>query len=143
VFQDPASSLDPRMTVEAIVREPLALHGLPDDVPSLLRKVELGPELLSRKPHQLSGGQAQRVALARALATRPSLLVLDEALSALDVSLQAQIANLLLDLRRALGIACLFITHDLRMASWLCDRTVRLSAPQRKPAAPQAPRRAP
>ena len=127
VFQDPASSLDPRMTVEAIVGEPLAVHRLPDDVPSLLRRVELGPELLSRRPHQLSGGQAQRVALSRALATRPSLLILDEALSALDVSLQAQMANLLLDLRRALGIACLFITHDLRLAAYLCDRTVVLS----------------
>ena len=130
VFQEPVNSLDPRMKVEAIVAEPLSIHGFPagrEQVVELLRTVELGPELLSRHPHQLSGGQAQRVALARALATRPSLLVADEALSALDVSLQAQMANLLLDLRRALGIACLFITHDLRMAGYLCDRIAVLA----------------
>jgi ABC-type glutathione transport system ATPase component len=133
VFQDPATSLDPRMEVGTIVAEPLALHGLArgqdrnDAVVRLLRMVELAPDLMSRHPHELSAGQAQRVALARALAPGPSLLIADEALSALDVSLQAQMANLLLDLRASLGIACLFITHDLRLASYLCDRVAVLS----------------
>jgi peptide/nickel transport system ATP-binding protein len=106
------------------------VHGLPrgqEEVLRLLRTVELGPELLHRYPHQLSGGQAQRVALARALASGPSLLVADEALSALDLSLRAQMANLLGDLRRTLGIACLFISHDLRLAAHLCDRIGVLS----------------
>jgi ABC-type glutathione transport system ATPase component len=130
VFQDPAGSLDPRWTVSAIVREPLAVHRLPrgpDAVLRLLRMVELGPELLERHPHQLSGGQAQRVALARALATSPSLLVADEVFSALDVSLRAQMANLLGSLRRSLGIACLFISHDLRLVAHICDRIGVLS----------------
>jgi peptide/nickel transport system ATP-binding protein len=121
------------MEVGTIVAEPLALHGLArgqdrnDAVVRLLRMVELAPDLMSRHPHELSAGQAQRVALARALAPGPSLLIADEALSALDVSLQAQMANLLLDLRASLGIACLFITHDLRLASYLCDRVAVLS----------------
>ncbi|HET9751694.1 MAG TPA: ATP-binding cassette domain-containing protein [Myxococcales bacterium] len=133
VVQDPATSLDPRMEVGAVVAEPLALHRLArgrarhDAVVRLLQTVGLAPELMSRRPHELSAGQAQRVALARALAPGPSLLIADEALSALDVSLQAQMANLLLDLRRSLGIACLFITHDLRLASYLCDRVCVLS----------------
>jgi len=133
VFQDPATSLDPRMTVSAVVGEPLAVHRLAqgtereETVLQLLRKVGLGPELLDRYPHELSGGQAQRVALARALATGPALLVADEALSALDVSLQAQMANLLRDLRASLSIACLYISHDLRFAAYLCDRIAVLS----------------
>lgn len=128
VFQDPASSLDPRWTVASLLSEPLAIHGLArgkerhPTLLRLLRMVELGPELLERHPHQLSGGQAQRVALARALASGPSLLIADEALSALDVSLQAQMVGLLRRLRRTLGIACLFISHDLRLAACLCDR---------------------
>ena len=133
VFQDPGSSLDPRWTVESIVGEPLAVHRLCSRrergaaVLRLLRTVDLGPELLGRHPHQLSAGQAQRVALARALATGPLLLIADEALSACDVSLQAQIVLLLRDLRRSLGIGCLFITHDLRLASCLCDRIAVLA----------------
>ena len=133
VFQDPGSSLDPRMTVAATIAEPLAVHGLAqrsqreESARRLLRTVELGPELLHRYPHELSAGQAQRVALARALATEPALLVLDEALSALDVSLQAQMANLLRALQRSSGIACLFISHDLRLAGYLCNRIGVLS----------------
>ncbi|HWE25592.1 MAG TPA: ATP-binding cassette domain-containing protein, partial [Myxococcales bacterium] len=128
VFQDPTTSLDPRKTVADAVAEPLEVHRLVparqrlERVTELLRRVGLAPELLGRYPHELSGGQAQRVALARALATSPALLVADEALSALDVSLRAQMARLLLDLRSSLGIACLFITHDLRLAAHLCDR---------------------
>lgn len=133
VFQDPGSSLDPRMTVAESVAEPLIVHRLArgplldERVRELLRQVELGPELSRRHPHELSGGQAQRVALARALATGPSLLVADEALSALDISLRAQMANLLVDLRRQLGLACLFVSHDLRLAAHLCDRIGVLS----------------
>ena len=133
VFQDPATSLDPRMTVSTAVAEPLAVHRLGhrnerrEKVLELLRRVGLGAELLDRYPHELSGGQAQRVAFARALATGPALLVADEALSALDVSLQAQMANLLRDLRASLSIACLYISHDLRFAAWLCDRIAVLS----------------
>jgi ABC-type glutathione transport system ATPase component len=144
VFQDPGSSLDPRMTVAEAVAEPLEVHRLVprrqtiDRVVELLGRVELGPELLDRYPHEISGGQAQRVALARALATNPALLVADEALSALDISLRAQMANLLADLRASLGIACLFVTHDLRLAAYLCDRIavlangviVRMGTPQ-------------
>ena len=133
VFQDAACSLDPRWTVRAILGEPLAVHRLARRrdreaaVPRLLRSVELGPELLERYPHQLSSGQAQRVALARALATGPALLVADEALSAIDVSLRAQLANLLSDVCRAHGIACVFISHDLRLAAGLCDRIAVIS----------------
>jgi ABC-type glutathione transport system ATPase component len=133
VFQDPANSLDPRMTVAASIAEPLVIHGLARGaglrarVAACLRQVELGLELLDRYPHELSGGQAQRVALARALATGPALLVADEALSALDVSLQAQMVNLLGDLRATLSVACLYISHDLRMAAHVCDRIAVLS----------------
>ncbi|HYR18551.1 MAG TPA: dipeptide/oligopeptide/nickel ABC transporter ATP-binding protein [Myxococcales bacterium] len=133
VFQDPAASLDPRMTVGESLAEPFEVHRLaapperPERVARLLQRVELGTELLQRYPHELSGGQAQRVALARALATGPALLVADEALSALDASLRAQMANLLLDLRATAGIACLLVTHDLRLAATLCDRIAVLA----------------
>jgi ABC-type glutathione transport system ATPase component len=133
VFQDPTTSLDPRMTVLSIVAEPLLVHGLErgraieERVVALLHRVELGQEILHRYPHELSGGQAQRVALARALAPSPALLVADEAFSAVDVSLQAQMVRLLCDLRRSSSIACLFISHDLRLAAFLCDRIAVLS----------------
>ncbi len=128
VFQDPASSLDPRSTVEKIIAEPLEIHtvGRPADrrsrIAGLLRTVQLPLDLLSRRPHELSAGQAQRVALARALATSPSMLIADEAFSAIDASLKAQMANLLLHLQRSLGLACIVITHDLRLAAFLCQR---------------------
>lgn len=133
VFQDPAASLDPRMTIAQSLAEPFEVHRLAarrghgEKLVQLLRRVELGPELLGRYPHELSGGQAQRVALARALATGPALLVADEALSALDVSLRAQMANLLLDLRASAGIACLLVSHDLRLVTAICDRVAVLA----------------
>jgi peptide/nickel transport system ATP-binding protein len=133
VFQDPATSLDPRMTVFSILAEPLIVHrlerrdSLEKRILGLLRQVDLGPEVLHRHPHELSGGQAQRVALARALAPSPALLVADEAFSAVDVSIQAQMANLLGELRRSASLACLFISHDLRFTAGLCDRIAVLS----------------
>ena len=131
VFQDPYSSLDPRMTNGAIVAEPLRLHGiakrgdaLEARVAELFDQVGLNPELRHRYPHELSGGQRQRVGLARALSVRPSLLIADEPVSALDVSVQASILNLLAELQEELGFACLFITHDLSIVEYFCDRVV-------------------
>lgn len=128
VFQDPYSSLDPRMTVGDIVAGPLRHHGIARGreadarVEEMLGLVGLRPQLARRYPHQLSGGMRQRVAIARALVLRPRLLVADEPLSALDASVQAATINLLVDLQRQLGFACLFITHDLSAAEVLCDR---------------------
>ena len=128
VFQDPYSSLNPRMTCGQIVGEPLRLHklargrDLDRQVGLFFDQVGLRPELRHRYPHELSGGQRQRVGLARALSVRPSLLIADEPVSALDVSVQAAILNLLRDLRRDLGFSCLFITHDLATVEFLCDR---------------------
>ena len=127
VFQDAASSLDPRMTVRAALEEPLRAHALQRPIDDLIAAVELDREVLRRYPHELSSGQAQRVALARALATRPSLLVADEAFSALDVSLQTQLGALLRRLQSESGAACLFITHDLRLAAQVCHRIAVLS----------------
>jgi oligopeptide transport system ATP-binding protein len=128
VFQDPYSSLNPRMTVGDIVGEPVRLHriakgsALDASVDAVLDTVGLRAELRYRYPHELSGGQRQRVGLARALVLRPSVLVADEPVSALDVSVQASILNLLRDLQRDLGFSCLFITHDLATVEFLCDR---------------------
>ena len=118
VPQDPLGALDRRLTIEAQVAEPLAIHGLPggrDRVLALLDAVGLRPDQARRHPHALSGGQRQRAVLARALATEPSLLVLDEPVSALDVSIQAGIVNLLLDLQERRQLALLFISHDLKV----------------------------
>ncbi len=116
VPQDPLGALDRRMTIAAQVAEPLAIHGLPrDGLEGLLLQVGLRPDLAARHPHALSGGQRQRAVLARALATSPALLVLDEPVSALDVSIQAGIVNLLQDLQAARGLAMLFISHDLKV----------------------------
>jgi len=128
VMQDPRGSLDPRHTVGACVAEPLAIHGLTPPGPprraaaaALLARVGLGPDLLDRRPGALSGGECQRVAIARALAVSPALLVADEPVSALDVSVQAQVLNLLADLRERLGLALLLISHDLAVVRQVCD----------------------
>jgi peptide/nickel transport system ATP-binding protein/oligopeptide transport system ATP-binding protein len=132
VFQDPAGSLNPVMTVGTAIAEPMVIHGIgtrsdrPGRVAALLERVGLPADAAGRLPHALSGGQRQRVGIARALAVGPDLVVADEAVSALDVSVQAQIVNLLADLRAELGLAMLFIAHDLAVVDHLCDRVVVL-----------------
>lgn len=128
IFQDPFSSLNPRMTLLDIIGEPLLVHGMTNRpkrvarVRDLLRLVGLRPEYLQRYPHAFSGGQRQRIGIARALALNPSLVVADEPVSALDVSVQAQILNLLLDLRVELGLTYLFVAHDLSVVKHISDR---------------------
>jgi peptide/nickel transport system ATP-binding protein len=127
VFQDPLGALDRRLTIADQVMEPLAVHGIGtrqerrDRAAELARAVGLQPDQTSRFPHQLSGGQRQRAVIARALATRPDLLVCDEPVSALDVSIQAQVVNLLIDLRQQFGLAMLFISHDLKLVRLVAD----------------------
>jgi oligopeptide/dipeptide ABC transporter ATP-binding protein len=133
VFQDPVASLDPRMTVQEIVAEPLRVHRRDLDasarksaVSGILQRVGLGDNLLARYPHELSGGQAQRVGIARAMVLRPRLLVCDEAVSALDVTVQAQIISLLQDLKSEYGTSILFISHNLAVVRQLCERVLVL-----------------
>ena len=124
VFQDPYSSLNGRMTVGETLAEPLLVHRLPgrlERAAALLDEVGLPRAALCRYPHEFSGGQRQRIAIARALATNPALIVADEPVSALDVSVQAQVLNLLRDLQDRHGTALLFISHDLRVVEWMCD----------------------
>ena len=128
VFQDPYSSLNPRMTVGSIIIEPLNVHGVgvPAErrarVQELMQLVGLNPAFINRYPHEFSGGQRQRVGLARALATNPALIVADEPISALDVSIQAQVVNLMADLRQRLGLTYVMVSHDLSMVRYISDR---------------------
>jgi oligopeptide/dipeptide ABC transporter ATP-binding protein len=153
VFQDPFASLDPRCTVAATLEEPLIVHSQGDKasrrarVAELLNQVGLEPAAGSRYPHEFSGGQRQRIAIARAIALRPKLVIADEPVSALDVSIQSQIINLLVDLRQELGLAFVFISHDLavvrlvsrRIAVMYLGRIVELATSEALFAAPQHP----
>jgi len=136
VFQDPASSLNPRRTVGSVLAEIIKVHSLrpKNDVATrvheLLGLVGLDSEMAGRRPRQLSGGQQQRVAIARALAFEPRLIIADEIVSALDASVQAQILNLLADLREQLGLAIILVTHDMSVARHLCDRIAVMRAGQ-------------
>ena len=128
IFQDPYASLNPRMTVGEIIGEPIDIHQLSKGkarllrIQELLELVGLRQEHMSRFPHEFSGGQRQRIGIARALAVEPQFIICDEAISALDVSIQAQIINLLKELQRNLNLTYLFITHDLSMVKYISDR---------------------
>jgi peptide/nickel transport system ATP-binding protein/oligopeptide transport system ATP-binding protein len=131
IFQDPYSSLNPRKTVGSIISDPFRIHGVDDGKPGgwlksqvqdLMEKVGLNPEHYNRFPHEFSGGQRQRIGVARALALQPKLIIADEPVSALDVSIQAQILNLLRDIQREFGLTIVFIAHDLSVVRHMCDR---------------------
>jgi len=128
IFQDPYASLNPRMSVGSIVGEPLSIHNIGDSqsrkarIQELLKVVGLNPYFINRYPHEFSGGQRQRIGIARALATNPDFIVADEPISALDVSIQAQVVNLMDDLKEELGLTYLFIAHDLSMVRYISNR---------------------
>ena len=146
IFQDPYSSLNPRMKVGDIIGEPIKVHGVEPDarrrhakVRDLLAVCGLDPKFADRYPHEMSGGQRQRVGIARALALDPEFIVCDEAVSALDVSIQAQVVNLLEDLRERFGLTYLFIAHDLSVVRHLCQRVAPRAQPGPPLLAPRAP----
>jgi oligopeptide transport system ATP-binding protein len=153
IFQDPYGSLDPRMTVGSIIAEPIETHGLAegaakhDRIADLLRLVGLDPQYVKRYPHEFSGGQRQRIGVARALAVEPEFIVCDEPISALDVSIQAQVLNLLTDLKKRLGLTYLFVAHDLSVVKHISDRVavmylgkiVEIGPPEELYAAPGHP----
>jgi len=129
IFQDPYASLNPRMTIGSIVGEPLVIHRLVktksekiEGVVSLLEEVGLRPDMMNRYPHEFSGGQRQRIGIARAIALKPKFIVCDEPVSALDVSIQAQVVNLLCDLQKKFNLTYLFIAHDLKIVEYISDR---------------------
>ena len=126
IFQDPFSSINPRRKIGEVLREPFAIHGLKENVSEaitkLLDQVGLSSDYVNRYSHEMSGGQLQRVGIARAIALNPSLVVADEPVSALDVSIQAQIINLMMDFREKIGITFLFISHDMSIVEYFCDR---------------------
>lgn len=135
IYQDPYGSLDPRMTIGAAIAEPIEVHKLASTkaekenrIVELMEKVGLTPDQINRYPHEFSGGQRQRIGIARALATNPTFIVADEPVSALDVSIQAQIINLLKDLQKDFGLTLLFITHDLSVIKYISDRVAVMYA---------------
>ncbi len=129
IFQDPFSSLDPRMTIGDTIMEPMLIHGVSkagkerrDRVAYLLERVEMKPDWMGRYPHEFSGGQRQRVCIARSLALNPKFIICDESVSALDVSVQAQVLNLLKELQAEFGLTYIFISHDLSVVKFISDR---------------------
>jgi oligopeptide/dipeptide ABC transporter ATP-binding protein len=129
IFQDPYSSLNPRLTVRALLKEVLIFHGLAkgqinERISELVAKVGLHPDSVDKYPHEFSGGQRQRIGIARALALEPEFIVADEPVSALDVSIQAQVLNLMMDLKEEFGLTILFISHDLKVIEHFCDRVL-------------------
>lgn len=131
IFQDPYASLNPRMTVGSAILEPMEIHKLgknkkdkKDRVVQLLETVGLSDQMMNRYPHEFSGGQRQRICIARALAVEPDFIVCDESVSALDVSVQAQVLNLLLDLQDKLGLTYIFISHDLAVVKFMSDQVI-------------------
>jgi peptide/nickel transport system ATP-binding protein len=131
IFQDPYASLNPRMTIGAAITEPMIIHRLGkspkerlDMAGDLMNRVGLSPNVLTRYPHEFSGGQRQRICIARALAVRPEFIICDESVSALDVSIQAQILNLLLDLQEQFNLTYIFISHDLAVVKFIADEVV-------------------
>jgi peptide/nickel transport system ATP-binding protein len=135
VFQDPYSSLNPRLTIGSAIAEPMKVHGLfntkatrKEKVIELLGKVNMQPDHFNRYPHEFSGGQRQRIVIARALALHPSFIVCDEPVSALDVSVQAQVLNLFNDLKKEFGFTVIFISHDLSVVRYVSDRILVMNA---------------